>query len=586
MRLSNLCLWVSFLFLISCGGSSDNSSTPFLSPDNDAPVVAVANADQTALVGVDINYDVTQGGTTFTDADGQTLTITVAFDPAGSGLTATDGVITGAPVQTGVITVTVTASDGFAQARDVFTITVTNQAPVVAAANADQAEQVGYAVNYDTTQGGTTFTDADGQALTVTVAFDPADNGLTAADGVITGMPEQTGAIGVTVTADDGFAQVVDTFTINVTADQNAVQAKFAGRIDLENLETYTNPAVPDYFREPNVVLNPVTDKGATVGRAIFYDDDLSVTGFVACSTCHMQANAFSEGDDTPTSQGIFGEFTNRSSTRLVNTLYGEEERFFWDERAENMEDQVTRPFKDHNEHGFSGEMGRPDFDDMIAIMQADEAYRELFRFAFLDEIITEELIQSALAQFVHSIVSFDSKYDEGRALVADDMDPFPNFTAEENAGKNLFMRPAAANDGAGCAGCHVPPEFAIRTDMGTNGVVGVALEPGEFDFTNTRAPALRDVLNAGGTRHSRFMHDGSLTTLRDVLNHYDNIPVPAGEPERTEFLNTIDNRLIDVGTPRVLNLSEVEKDQIIAFLATLTGTDIYVNEKWRNPNF
>lgn len=462
----------------------------------------------------------------------------------------------------------------------------TNTAPVVSNANTDQTGQVGFAFNYDATQNGQTFSDADGDALTYTVTFAPADAGFTANNGVISGTPNQTGNITVTISANDGNQQSNDVFAIAVTADQDATQTKFgAGFIDLENLDIYDNPTVPDYIRAPNTVLNPVTNKGATLGRVIFYDESLSVTGFVACATCHAQANAFSEGDDTPTSQGIFGQFTGRSSTRLVNTQYGEEERFFWDERAENMEDQVTKPFKDHNEHGFSGQGGRPDFDDMIAIMQADESYRELFRFVFLDETITEERIQSALAQFVHSITSFDSKYDEGRAQVANDMAPFPNFTAEENAGKNLFMAPMGGNNGgAGCGRCHMPPEFAIRTNMGTNGVVGVALEPGEFDFTNTRSPSLRDVLNAGGTRHSRFMHDGSLTTMRDVLNHYDNIPVPAGEPERTEFLNTIDNRLIDVGTPRVLNLSETEKDQLIAFLATLTGTNIYTDEKWSNP--
>lgn len=79
-------------------------------------------------------------------------------------------------------------------------------------------------------------------------------------------------------------------------------------------------------------------------------------------------------------------------------------------------------------------------------------------------------------------------------------------------------------------------------------------------------------------------MHDGSLATLRDVLNHYDNIPVPANDPERTQFLNTIDNRLVDVATPRVLNLSETEKDQLIAFMGTLTGTSIYTDEKWNDP--
>ena len=139
-------------------------------------------------------------------------------------------------------------------------------------------------------------------------------------------------------------------------------------------------------------------------------------------------------------------------------------------------------------------------------------------------------------------------------------------------------------NGGAGCGRCHTAPEFSIVQNSNQNGVVGVAADPNAFDFTNTRSPALRDLVKANGTPNSPFMHDGSLATLRDVLNHYDNIPVPANDPERTEFLNTIDNRLVDVATPRVLNLSETEKDQLIAFMGTLTGTNIYTDEKWNDP--
>ncbi len=461
--------------------------------------------------------------------------------------------------------------------------TSSNQAPRVASANADQAAQVGYDFSYDALQGGTTFADPDGDSLNIAVSFSPGANGLSVSNGVITGTPIDTGDITVTVTASDGSAGIRDVFLISVTADQDAVQAKFPGVLDLDNLFNYAAPTVPDYIRPARNVPNPVTDKGATLGRVIFYDKSLSVNGTVACATCHRQAEAFSE--TSVVSGGVLGGQTGRSSMRLVNTLYGQEQRFFWDERAVNMEDQVTKPFKDHNEHGFSGENGRPDFDVMLANMQADEAYKELFRFVFLDETVTEERIQSALAQFVHSITSFDSKYDAGRAQVAADADPFPNFTADENAGKNLFLRaPGGNNGGAGCGGCHGAPEFSIAVDRGTNGVVGVAADPNAFDFTNTRAPSLRDVLREGGIANGRFMHDGSLASLRDVVNHYNNIPVPANEPERTEFLNTIDNRLVDVGTPRVLNLSESEKDQIIAFLGTLTGSNIYTDEKWNDP--
>ena len=81
-------------------------------------------------------------------------------------------------------------------------------------------------------------------------------------------------------------------------------------------------------------------------------------------------------------------------------------------------------------------------------------------------------------------------------------------------------------------------------------------------------------------------MHDGSLATVLDVVNHYDAIQVPNNEPERTNFLNTIDNRLRGGGggNGQRLNLTDEEKGQLVAFLATLTGDSIYQDEKLSDP--
>ena len=71
--------------------------------------------------------------------------------------------------------------------------------------------------------------------------------------------------------------------------------------------------------------------------------------------------------------------------------------------------------------------------------------YKELFKFVYGSEEITEVKIQNALSQFIRSIQSFDSKYDIGRAQVANDGQPFPNFTNQENMGKNMFLTPPQA---------------------------------------------------------------------------------------------------------------------------------------------
>jgi len=95
--------------------------------------------------------------------------------------------------------------------------------------------------------------------------------------------------------------------------------------------------------------------------------------------------------------------------------------------------------------------------------------YKELFQFTFGSDQITETKIQSALAQFIRSIQSFDSKYDAGRALANGNNQNFTNFTNQENSGKNLFMSPPIfdansnrTSGGVGCAGCHAAPEFDI----------------------------------------------------------------------------------------------------------------------------
>ena len=116
---------------------------------------------------------------------------------------------------------------------------------------------------------------------------------------------------------------------------------------------------------------------------------------------------------------------------RLVNARFATETRFFWDERAATLENQTTQPVRDHVEMGFSGTLGDPDFAALTAKLAAIPEYRVLFAMAFGDAAVTEVRIQLALAQFVRSIQSFDSKFDQGRALVANNGAAFPNFTAQ-----------------------------------------------------------------------------------------------------------------------------------------------------------
>lgn len=294
-----------------------------------------------------------------------------------------------------------------------------------------------------------------------------------------------------------------------------------AATIDLNNLFNYESQTIPAYIITDNTGANEITDEGATLGRVLFYDKNLSLNNTTSCASCHLQEFAF--GDTAVVSEGFNGGLTERHSMRLVNARFSDETKFFWDERADSLEMQATMPIKDPIEMGFSGTNGQPDFDSLVTKLYALDYYNPLFMAAFGDTMITEGRIQNTLAQFIRSIQSFDSKYDAGRAQVLDDFQPFPNYTVSENNGKQLFME--LTPDGANCAQCHSPPEFDIDLNSQNNGIIGVAGNPSAIDLTNTRSASLRDIVNQDGDLNGPLMHDGSLTSLAAMIAHYNNVP-------------------------------------------------------------
>jgi len=268
---------------------------------------------------------------------------------------------------------------------------------------------------------------------------------------------------------------------------------------------------------------------------------------------------------------------------RLANSRFSVENKFFWDERAATLESQTTQPIQNHIEMGFSGTSGDGNITTLITKLQNIGYYKELFKYAFGSEEITESKIQLALAQFVRSIQSFDSKYDAGRALVANDNQDFTNFTAQENQGKNLFLTPPVFNatgsriaGGVGCAGCHAAPEFDIDPNTRNNGIIGVLNGTG-IDLTNIRAPSLRDLVKLDGTTNGPMMHTGNLATLQNVIGHYGTINRAPGN-------TNLDPRLTPNGFGQQLNLTATEVNALIAFLKTLSGTNVYVDVRWSSP--
>lgn len=360
-----------------------------------------------------------------------------------------------------------------------------------------------------------------------------------------------------------------------------AVKATFGTKIDLNNLANYENQTKPNYITKDNTRGNVITNAKATLGRVLFYDKKLSIDNTISCASCHKQELAF--GDADLASKGVSGGLTGRHSMRLVNARFSTESRFFWDERVNSLEQQTTQPIQDHAEMGFSGQNGRPNLATLLTKLQAVDYYKELFQFAYGNPTITEAKLQECLSQFIRSIQSFDAKYDVGRTQVANDNQNFPNFTVQENMGKNLFLAPPMFNNmgsriggGLGCGGCHNAPEFDIDPNSGNNGIIGV-LNGNGIDINNTRTPTLRDLTNAQGNPHTPMMHTGSITTLQAAIGHYGAINLAQGN-------NRLDNRLRPNGMGQQLNLTAPEVNAVMAFLKTLTGTNVYTDTKWSNP--
>lgn len=372
--------------------------------------------------------------------------------------------------------------------------------------------------------------------------------------------------------ADEGTPTPADAYP-NVTAT-------FGSKLDLNNLENYSNQSIPAYITKDNTLTNTITNKGATLGRVLFYDKNLSKNNTISCASCHKQELAF--GDSPIASTGVNGT-TGRHSMRLVNARFSVERKFFWDERAASLEVQTSQPIQDHKEMGFSGTNGDENFSALLSKLQKLKYYQELFTFVYGDANITQERIQNALAQFVRSIQSFDSKYDSGRLAAGNDQANFANFTAQENQGKQLFLTPPVfdgtgnrTGGGLGCAGCHSAPEFDIDPNTGNNGIIAIIGATG-IDITNTKSPSLRNVTNANGVENGPFMHSGNLATLQNVIGHYGNINIAPGN-------TNLDRRLTPNGNGQKLNLTATEVNAVIAFLKTLAGNDVYTNKKWGNP--
>ena len=277
---------------------------------------------------------------------------------------------------------------------------------------------------------------------------------------------------------------------------------------------------------------NRTTDAGATLGRVLFYDKRLSRNQRVSCASCHKQRNAFA--DPRAASLGFRGRRTARNSMSLSNLAYYKNGRYFWDERGATLEKMVLMPIQDQIEMGMN-------LEDLVERLSGDTGYLWLFREAYGSSEITVDGIARGLAQFLRSMVSFKSKFDEGLVQTRSIAVDFPNFSASENLGKRVFLGLHETRNRVSCASCHMQdPSVQLDKRMTVAGAVPVLFQGVEAtnngidsgkegddrglwettswrgDMGKFKAPSLRNIALT-----APYMHDGRFRTLERVIQHY-----------------------------------------------------------------
>jgi cytochrome c peroxidase len=271
---------------------------------------------------------------------------------------------------------------------------------------------------------------------------------------------------------------------------------------------------------------NPMSDAKVELGRRLFYDTRLSGNGTYACSSCHQQALAFTDG--RPHAIGSTGATHPRSAMSLANVAYNV--TFGWaDPAPQSLEAQIAVPM--FNEHPIElGLKGREA--EVVRRLSDDEDDALMFAAAFPSDApsLTFGNIVKAIAAFERTLVSGDSPFD--RYLYRDDRNA---LTPAAKRGMNLFFSKALQ-----CSQCHAGfnlsgPVLSATSDpaepqfhnTGLYDLDGRGAYPswdhGLFDKTRTpadmgrfRAPTLRNIAVT-----APYMHDGSIATLEAVVSHY-----------------------------------------------------------------
>jgi cytochrome c peroxidase len=295
---------------------------------------------------------------------------------------------------------------------------------------------------------------------------------------------------------------------------------------------------------------DPPTPERVRLGRWLFYDKRLSGDNTVACASCHRPEHAFSE--PTPVSSGIRGQKGSRKAPTFINqavTLYP---HFFWDGRAGSLEEQALGPIANPIEMGSTHA-------SMIETLTRVRSYAPYFEQAFGTPDITKERIAKAIADYERTRMSGNSAWDRWR------------YNRDETAVSAAVKHGHELFEGkAGCRQCHLGNNFSDsqfhNLGIGWDAAAQTFEDEGRWTLSKTlsgeqrregdrgafKTPTLREV-----TKRAPYMHDGSVATLREAVEFYNQ--------------GGVKNPWLD---PKIkpLGLSATEVDALVEFMKALEG--------------
>ncbi len=327
-------------------------------------------------------------------------------------------------------------------------------------------------------------------------------------------------------------------------------------------LTPYKFPEPKFFPKMPVAANNPVTVEGANLGKHLFYDPILSSDSTMSCANCHNQKTGFSDSPNS-FSKGRNGTLMKRNTMALFNLAWYP--TFFWDGRASSIEEQVFHPVREYNEMNL-------DWKVAAKRLEQNKFYKKQFKIIYGSSKIDSVQISKAIAQFLRTLISYQSKYDqviEGKTL----------FTKDEFEGFNLVNDQTKGD----CIHCHITDGDALGTTLvfSNNGLDAVAnandyIDKGRGNVTGKTAdngkfkvPSLRNLAFT-----APYMHDGRFKTLEEVINFYsEGLQKSANIDSKMEFVHQGGAKL-----------TSEDKRKIIAFLLTLSDSSFISNPEFSNP--